>query len=110
MPKILNYLIVIKKANIKLENQYLIQSSIRGHKEIVELLIENGLDINQKDNLGRNALNLADEEGNKGYFSYNPFELSIELNENIIFFKLDETNIDDNTFNSINDLVNYIYN
>ena len=52
----------------------------------------------------------TDEEGNKGYFSYNPFELSIELNENIIFFKLDETNIDDNTFNSINDLVNYIYN
>ena len=43
----------------------------------------------------------TDEEGNKGYFSYNPFELSIEL---------DETNIDDNTFNSINDLVNYIYN
>ena len=52
----------------------------------------------------------TDEEGNKGYFSYNPFELSIELNEIIIFFKLDETNIDDNTFNSINDLVNYIYN
>lgn len=52
----------------------------------------------------------TDEEGNKGYFSYNPFELSIELEENIIFFKLDETNIDDNTFNSINDLVNYIYN
>ena len=52
----------------------------------------------------------TDEEGNKGYFSYNPFELSIELEENIIFFKLDETNIDSNTFNSINDLVNYIYN
>ena len=52
----------------------------------------------------------TDEEGNKGYFSYNPFELSIELEENIIFFKLDETNIDDNTINSINDLVNYIYN
>ena len=52
----------------------------------------------------------TDEEGNKGYFSYNPFELSIELEEKIIFFKLDETNIDSNTFNSINDLVNYIYN
>jgi hypothetical protein len=52
----------------------------------------------------------TDEEGNKGYFSYNPFELSIELEENIIFFKLDETNIDGNIFNSINDLVNYIYN
>jgi hypothetical protein len=52
----------------------------------------------------------TDEEGNKGYFSYNPFELSIELEENIIFFKLDETNIDSNIFNSINDLVNYIYN
>lgn len=51
----------------------------------------------------------TDEEGNKGYFSYNPFELSIELEENIIFLKLDETNIDDNIFNSINDLVNYIY-
>ena len=52
----------------------------------------------------------TDEEGNKGYFSYNPFELSIELEENIIFFKLDKTNIDGNIFNSINDLVNYIYN
>ena len=52
----------------------------------------------------------TDEEGNKGYFSYNPFELSIELEENIIFFKLEETNIDSNIFNSINDLVNYIYN
>ena len=52
----------------------------------------------------------TDEEGNKGYFSYNPFELSIELEENIIFFKLDETNIDDNTLKSKNDLVNYIYN
>jgi hypothetical protein len=52
----------------------------------------------------------TDEEGNKGYFSYNPFELSIEIEENIIFFKLDETNIDSNIFNSINDLVNYIYN
>ena len=52
----------------------------------------------------------TDEEGNKGYFSYNPFELSIEIEENIIFFKLDKTNIDGNIFNSINDLVNYIYN
>ena len=30
----------------------------------------------------------VDEEGNKGYFSYNPFEISIELEENIIFSSL----------------------
>ena len=52
----------------------------------------------------------TDEEGNKGYFSYNPYELSIELQENIIFFKLDETNIDGIIFETINDLINYIYN
>ncbi len=52
----------------------------------------------------------TDEEGNRGFFSYNPFELSIELQENIIFFKLDEINIDDKTFNTVEDLVTYIYN
>jgi hypothetical protein len=52
----------------------------------------------------------ADEEGNKGYFSYNPFEISIELEENIIFFKLQDVNIDNRTFDTISDLVNYIYN
>jgi hypothetical protein len=52
----------------------------------------------------------VDEEGNKGYFSYNPFEISIELEENIIFFKLQDVNIDNRTFDTISDLVNYIYN
>ena len=52
----------------------------------------------------------TDEEGNRGFFSYNPFELSIELQENIIFFKLDEINIDDKTFNTVEDLITYIYN
>jgi len=52
----------------------------------------------------------TDEEGNKGYFSYNPFEISIELEENIIFFKLQDVNIDNRTFDTISDLVNYIYN
>jgi hypothetical protein len=50
-----------------------------------------------------------DEFGNKGFFSYNPYELSIELDENIIFFKLNELSIDNLTFETINELTNYIY-
>jgi hypothetical protein len=50
-----------------------------------------------------------DENGNRGYFSYNQYEISIELEENIIFFKLDDVSIDNIVFNTINDMVNYIY-
>jgi hypothetical protein len=78
--------------------------------------IENKL-VKRKDSEGNTFLDIPreltftyiDEEGNKGYFSYNPYELSIELEENIIFFKLDDVMIDDILFDTINDLVNYIY-
>jgi hypothetical protein len=50
-----------------------------------------------------------DEFGNRGFFSYNPYELSIELDKNIIFFTLDNISIDNLTFNTINELTNYLY-
>jgi hypothetical protein len=76
-----------------------------------KLVKKRGSDGNTFLNIPRElTFTYSDDEGNRGYFSYNPYELSIELEENIIFFKLDEINIDDTIFNTINDLVNYIYN
>ena len=40
---------------------YFIWASSKGHKEIVELLIEHNVDVNEKDNYGRTAV----MEGNK---------------------------------------------
>ena len=37
---------------------------------------------------------IVDEEGHSGYFSNNPEDVSIELEENIIFFKVKDTIID----------------
>ena len=39
--------------------------SLTCHKEVVELLIEKGIDINQTNKDGRNALHLATERGHK---------------------------------------------
>ena len=36
---------------------------LKGHKEIVSLLIEKGIDINQKDNSEQNTLHLASKNG-----------------------------------------------
>ena len=59
LPNILNYLIENKAANIKTKNQFLLLASKNGHKEIVNLLLEKGIDINQTDEYGKNALHLA---------------------------------------------------
>ena len=50
------YLIENKAANIKSKNEYLLMASRYGHLEIVQLLIEKGIDINQTTKDGRNAL------------------------------------------------------
>lgn len=50
-----------------------------------------------------------DSDGNKGYFLHNDSELSLELDGNIIFFRLNELNIDGQIFQTPNDLLNYIY-
>lgn len=52
---------------------------------------------------------IVDEEGHSGYFSNNPEDISIELEENIIFFKVKDTMIDNIEFVDSESMINYIY-
>jgi hypothetical protein len=52
---------------------------------------------------------IVDEEGHSGYFSNNPEDVSIELEENIIFFKVKYTIIDNIEFVDAKSMINYIY-
>lgn len=52
---------------------------------------------------------IVDEEGHSGYFSNNPEDISIELEENIIFFKVKDTMIDNIEFVDSETMINYIY-
>jgi ankyrin repeat protein len=61
---LLKYLLEKKKAKIKKNEQLLIIASDNGHKDIVELLLDKGIDINQKSEYWkRNALHVASEKG-----------------------------------------------
>ena len=60
---ILNYLIIMENADIKSKNHFLLKASNFGHKKIVELLIEKGIDINQTNINGTNALHIAANNG-----------------------------------------------
>jgi ankyrin repeat protein len=40
-------------------------ASLNGHKEMIELLINKGIDLNEKDKESKNALDLASERGHK---------------------------------------------
>jgi hypothetical protein len=52
---------------------------------------------------------IVNEEGHSGYFSNNPEDVSIELEENIIFFKVKYTIIDNIEFVDAKSMINYIY-
>ena len=52
---------------------------------------------------------IVDEEGHSGYFSNNQEDVSIELEENIIFFKVKYTIIDNIEFVDAKSMINYIY-
>ena len=52
---------------------------------------------------------IVDEEGHSGYFSNNPEDVSIELEDNIIFFKVKYTIIDNIEFVDAKSMINYIY-
>jgi len=43
----------------------LMKASFGGHKEIAVLLIQNGADVNQKNNEGQNAMMVAYDNGTK---------------------------------------------
>jgi len=60
---LLKYLLDIKRANIAVNNDFLILASRRGHIEIVRLLIDKGININQTNKDGQNALHWACENG-----------------------------------------------
>lgn len=52
---------------------------------------------------------IVNDEGHRGYFSNNPEDVSIELEENIIFFKVKDTMIDNIEFVDAKSMINYVY-
>jgi len=50
-----------------------------------------------------------DENGQSGYFTNNDEDVSIELDGNIIFFKVREVTIDNISFLVAQDFINYVY-
>ena len=50
-----------------------------------------------------------DENGQKGYFTNNDEDVSIELDGNIIFFKVRDVTIDNISFLVAQDFINYVY-
>lgn len=52
---------------------------------------------------------IVDDEGRSGYFTNNSEDVSIELEGNIIFFKVRETIIDNIKFVDAKSMINYIY-
>jgi hypothetical protein len=52
---------------------------------------------------------IEDENGHKGYFTNNDEDVSIELDGNIIFFKVKDVTIDSISFLVSQDFINYVY-
>lgn len=52
---------------------------------------------------------IEDENGQKGYFTNNDEDVSIELDGNIIFFKVREVTINNTSFLVAQDFINYVY-
>ena len=52
---------------------------------------------------------IEDENGQKGYFTNNDEDVSIELDGNIIFFKVSGVTIDNISFLVAQDFINYVY-
>ena len=69
LPNILIYLIEIKNADIKSKNIFLLEATYNGHKEIVEILIQKGIDIKQKDYYDYNVLETAYKKAETNYYN-----------------------------------------
>ena len=52
---------------------------------------------------------IEDENGQSGYFTNNDEDVSIELDGNIIFFKVREVTVDNISFLVAQDFINYVY-
>jgi ankyrin repeat protein len=62
---LLKYFIEQKGANLKTKNEFLIEASRSGYKDIVAFLLEKGIDVNQQDKDGHTALMWASEQDHK---------------------------------------------
>jgi hypothetical protein len=73
--------------------------------------------VKKKNSEGNNFLNIPrtltflneDENGQSGYFTNNDEDVSIELDGNIIFFKVREVTVDNISFLVSQDFINYVY-
>jgi hypothetical protein len=73
--------------------------------------------VKKKNSEGNSFLNIPrtltflneDENGQSGYFTNNDEDVSIELDGNIIFFKVREVTIDNISFLVAQDFINYVY-
>jgi ankyrin repeat protein len=62
---LLKYLVEDKGANLKTKNKFLIIATRNRNKDILALLLENGIDVNQQDDKGETALMWASKKGHK---------------------------------------------
>ena len=73
--------------------------------------------VKKKNSEGNSFLNIPrtltflneDENGQSGYFTNNDEDVSIELDGNIIFFKVREVTVDNISFLVSQDFINYVY-
>ena len=67
--------------------------------------------VKSADSEGSSSLTftIVDDEGHSGYFSNNPEDVSFELDENIIFFKVKDTMIDKIEFVDAQSMIKYVY-
>jgi hypothetical protein len=73
--------------------------------------------VKKKNSEGNSFLNIPrtltflneDENGQSGYFTNNDEDVSIELDGNIIFFKVRKVTVDNISFLVAQDFINYVY-
>jgi ankyrin repeat protein len=63
LQSLLKYFIEDQGAQLETENEFLIEATRNGHKDIVAFLLKKKIDINQTDRYGRSALMLASANG-----------------------------------------------
>jgi ankyrin repeat protein len=78
---LLKYLIEDQGAQLDTKNEFLIEASRNGHKDILTFLLEKGIDINQNDKSGYTALMWASREGHKEIVKMLLEKDSIEINQ-----------------------------
>jgi ankyrin repeat protein len=78
---LLKYLIEDQGAKLNTKNEFLIEASKNGHKDIVAFLLEKGIDINQTDQNGQTALMLASGEGHVEIVKILLAKENIEINQ-----------------------------